>query len=146
MIIVGLSYRISPKFYHSSDWRSETIASIKKSSTFAHELIRELFWNSPNLLVISFSVINYVVSMRRPRESGEVSFFLYIILRTLYKCNNKKSRRTNWTPGFFYLGISIWDYLLYSSRPDWRNDTKPSIDRSYPRTGTNISPSGERRM
>ena len=25
--------------------------------------------------VISFSVINYVVSMRRPRESGEVSFF-----------------------------------------------------------------------
>ena len=25
--------------------------------------------------VISFSVINYVVSMRRPRVSGEVSFF-----------------------------------------------------------------------
>ena len=25
--------------------------------------------------VISFSVINYVVSMRRPRASGEVSFF-----------------------------------------------------------------------
>ena len=43
MIIVGLSYRISPKFYHSSDWGSETIASIKKSSTFADELIRELF-------------------------------------------------------------------------------------------------------
>ena len=28
--------------------------------------------------VISFSVINYVVSVRRPRESGEVSFFLFI--------------------------------------------------------------------
>ena len=27
--------------------------------------------------VISFSVINYVVSMRHPRESDEVSFFLY---------------------------------------------------------------------
>ncbi len=27
--------------------------------------------------VISFSVINYVVSMRRPRASGEVSFFLH---------------------------------------------------------------------
>ena len=27
--------------------------------------------------VISFSGINYVVSVRRPRESGEVSFFLY---------------------------------------------------------------------
>ena len=28
--------------------------------------------------VISFSVINYVVSMRRPRASGEVSFFLLV--------------------------------------------------------------------
>ena len=27
--------------------------------------------------VISFSVINYVVSMRRPRASGEVSFLFY---------------------------------------------------------------------
>ena len=31
--------------------------------------------------VISFSVINYVVSMRRPRENGEVSFLFYITLR-----------------------------------------------------------------
>ncbi len=30
--------------------------------------------------VISFSVINYVVSMRRPRVSGEVSFLFYINL------------------------------------------------------------------
>ncbi len=49
----------------------------KKSSTFAHELTGELISSFHNLLVISFSVINYVVSMRRPRESGEVSFFLY---------------------------------------------------------------------
>ena len=55
------------------------IANMLKSSTFAIELIREFFCNSHNLLVISFSVINYVVSMRRPRVSGEVSFFLYIL-------------------------------------------------------------------
>ena len=55
------------------------IANMQKSSTFAIELIREFFCNSHNLLVISFSVINYVVSMRRPRVSGEVSFFLYIL-------------------------------------------------------------------
>ena len=30
--------------------------------------------------VISFSVINYVVSMRRPRVSGEVSFLFYQFL------------------------------------------------------------------
>ena len=30
--------------------------------------------------VISFSVINYVVSMRRPRVSGEVSFFLFHVI------------------------------------------------------------------
>ena len=64
--------------YHSSECSIKGIAGIKKSSTFAHELIRELFSNSHNLLVISFSVINYVVSMRRPRASGEVSFFFYI--------------------------------------------------------------------
>ncbi len=49
----------------------------KKSSTFAYELIGKLIRSFHNLLVISFSVINYVVSMRRPRASGEVSFFLY---------------------------------------------------------------------
>ena len=52
------------------------IADVEKSSTFATELIREVFRISHNSLVISFSVINYVVSMRRPRASGEVSFFL----------------------------------------------------------------------
>ena len=30
--------------------------------------------------VISFSVINYVVSMRHPRASGDVSFFLFILV------------------------------------------------------------------
>ena len=30
-------------------------------------------------MVISFSVINYVVSMRHPRVSDEVSFFLYML-------------------------------------------------------------------
>ena len=64
-------------FYHSSDLSGTVIADVAKSSTFAFELIEELFSNSHNLLVISFSVINYVVSMRRPRVSGEVSFFLY---------------------------------------------------------------------
>ncbi len=39
--------------------------------------------------VISFSVINYVVSMRRPRVSGEVSFLFiyspqYMIIRHKY--------------------------------------------------------------
>ena len=63
------------KFYRSSESFGIDIAGIEKSSTFAPELIRELFSNSHNLLVISFSVINYVVSMRRPRASGEVSFF-----------------------------------------------------------------------
>ena len=29
--------------------------------------------------VISFSVINYVVSMRRPHENGGVSFFLFLL-------------------------------------------------------------------
>ena len=32
--------------------------------------------------VISFSVIKYVVSMRRPRVSGEVSFLLYYSLES----------------------------------------------------------------
>ena len=65
-------------FYHSSDLSGTVIADVAKSSTFAFELIEELFSNSHNLLVISFSVINYVVSMRRPRVSGEVSFFLVL--------------------------------------------------------------------
>ena len=52
------------------------IDNTKNSSTFAPELIRELFLNSHNSMVISFSVINYVVSMRHPRVSDEVSFFL----------------------------------------------------------------------
>ena len=52
-------------------------ASIKKSCTFVLGLSKEVL--SPiNLLVISFSVINYVVSMRCPRGSDDSSFFLYI--------------------------------------------------------------------
>ena len=38
--------------------------NIRKSSTFAPELIERLIQNLHSLLVISFSVINYVVSMR----------------------------------------------------------------------------------
>lgn len=34
-----------------------------------------------NTLVISFSVINYVVSMSGPRVSVDDSFFLYLLLR-----------------------------------------------------------------
>ena len=36
-----------------------------------------------DLLVISFSVINYVVSMSGPRGSGDGSFFLYSTISTL---------------------------------------------------------------
>ena len=72
-----LFYHSSGKFDRSSQLNGTVIVYVQKSSTFAFELIREWFWNSHNLLVISFSVINYVVSMRRPRESGEVSFFLF---------------------------------------------------------------------
>lgn len=51
-------------------------ASIKKSCTFVLGLSKEVL--SPiNLLVISFSVINYVVSMRCPRGSDDSSFFIY---------------------------------------------------------------------
>ena len=64
-------------FCSSSESYGIDIVSVRKSSTFARELIRELIYDSHNLLVISFSVINYVVSMRRPRESGEVSFFYW---------------------------------------------------------------------
>ena len=44
----------------------------------------------PLHLVISFSVINYVVSMRHPRESDEVSFFLYpsLFVRLEYSVNH----------------------------------------------------------
>ena len=34
-------------------------------------------------MVISFSVINYVVSMRHPRVSDEVSFFLYMLYKKM---------------------------------------------------------------
>ena len=50
----------SPKSCISSNFRHSTIANLLKSSTFAP--------------VISFSVINYVVSMRHHRVSDEVSF------------------------------------------------------------------------
>ena len=73
--VIKWLFRSYSKFYRSSESFGMDVADVKKSSTFAPELIRELFWNSPNLLVISFSVINYVVSMRRPRASGEVSSF-----------------------------------------------------------------------
>ena len=37
--------------------------------------------------VISFSVINYVVSMRRPRVSGEVSFLFILSPQYLQVCH-----------------------------------------------------------
>ena len=51
-------------------------AVVQKIRTFAHELIRELFLNSHNLLVISFSVINYVVRMRASREGRAHLFYI----------------------------------------------------------------------
>ena len=51
---------------------------MKNSTTFAHELIRELFSSSYNSLVISFSVINYVVSETSPRERRSlISFYIH---------------------------------------------------------------------
>ena len=90
-------------FYHSSDLSGTVIADVTKSSTFAFELIEELFSNSHNLLVISFSVINYVVSMRRPRVSGEVSFFLICIskkMRLFYPQSLRDSPEGHTVPHF----------------------------------------------
>lgn len=54
-------------------------ASIKKSCTFVLGLSKEVL--SPiNLLVISFSVINYVVSVSCRRE-GHNSFLFYTLFR-----------------------------------------------------------------
>ena len=47
------------------------------NNLLTNELLRIWRKSVPLHTVISFSVINYVVSMRRPRESGEVSFFLH---------------------------------------------------------------------
>ena len=53
---------------------SEKFANNKICCTFALGLVREFISNDHNLLVISFSVINYVVSMRCPHVSGDSSF------------------------------------------------------------------------
>ena len=53
--------------------------SVKKSKIFMEILDFFLFWHGHCKLfrsVISFSVINYVVSMRCPRVSDDSSFFL----------------------------------------------------------------------
>ena len=52
---------------------------MKKAFTFALGLIRELFSRFRNPMVISFSVINYVVSMRFPAGCGEPYLF-YMVL------------------------------------------------------------------
>ena len=56
---------------------------MKNSTTFAHELIRELFSNSYNSLVISFSVINYVVSETSPRERRSLILFYIPVKKTV---------------------------------------------------------------
>ncbi len=48
---------------------------MKKAFTFALGLIRESFSRFRNPMVISFSVINYVVSMRFPAGCGEPYLF-----------------------------------------------------------------------
>ena len=53
-------------------------ASLKKSSTFALGLSKEVL--SPiNLLVISFSVINYVVRVRVHARRVDAHFFLFTL-------------------------------------------------------------------
>ena len=54
---------------------------IKKSCTFAPELIERLIQNLHSLLVISFSVINYVVSMRAARDVPTLIFYFVPIRR-----------------------------------------------------------------
>ena len=50
---------------------------MKKAFTFALGLIRESFSRFRNPMVISFSVINYVVSMRFPAGCGEPICFIW---------------------------------------------------------------------
>lgn len=58
-------------------------ASIKKSCTFVLGLSKEVL--SPiNLLVISFSVINYVVRVRVHARCVDAHFFIYPILRFVW--------------------------------------------------------------
>ena len=52
---------------------------MKKVHTFANELIREQFLNSRSSLVISFSVINYVVSETSPRERRSLILFIRVM-------------------------------------------------------------------
>ena len=69
-------------------------------------------------MVISFSVINYVVSMRHPRVSDEVSFFLYM----LYIKNET------------YLRLDLTTYLppvlTGSDSPEGHTDRSPCSGRA----------------
>ncbi len=56
--------RKNKKMHKKVKFFPKKFGDIKKSCTFASELIERLFQNLHSLLVISFSVINYVVSMR----------------------------------------------------------------------------------
>ena len=53
---------------------------VKCNILLTHKLLRGVAKSVSLHTVISFSVINYVVSMRRPRASGEVSFFLLSVI------------------------------------------------------------------
>ena len=60
--------------------------------------------------VISFSVINYVVSVRRPRESGEVSFFC----NTLSPHNSELKHQSPFFPvGDLYLSTVKVNGIAY---------------------------------
>ena len=54
---------------------AEKFGDSKNCRTFAPELIERLFQSLYNLLVISFSVINYVVSMRVRTGCADTHFF-----------------------------------------------------------------------
>ncbi len=49
-----------------------------------------------DLLVISFSVINYVVSMSGPRVSGDGSFFLHACMMFLLKPGDRQIKLVRW--------------------------------------------------
>ena len=66
--------------------------------------------------VISFSVINYVVSMRHPRASDEVSFFLHYV----YLANEKLNIRPP---------SSLLATLIF---PPWKSTALRTMERPRP--------------
>lgn len=94
-------------------------ASIKKSCTFVLGLSKEVL--SPiNLLVISFSVINYVVRVRVHARCVDAHFFcIYLILRFVWSLRQARRLAISQTrmSGFERdEGIFAWLTLAFEDR------------------------------